>query len=199
MSEKKDEKNIENKEDIKSKIKENKEKANAEKQKNCAEKNEENTNQETQKLDCIPKSEYIKLKYQFAEFINNHKEYETEFENYKKRTREEIKQAKLDGISKAVETLLPALDSFKKARSLITDKASLSGINLIEKSILSELEKLGVKRIKCVGEPFNADFHNAVMLVENKEAPSGTVVEEIEAGYTMGEKVIKFCQVIVSK
>lgn len=155
--------------------------------------------QEAPKPDTISKSEYIKLKYQFAEFVNNHKEFEQEFENYKKRTREEIIKAKEDGITRAVEAILPALDSFKKAEKIITDKTSLSGIKLVEKSILAELEKLGVKRIKCVGEPFNTDFHNAVMLVNDKTAPSGTVVEEVEAGYTMGEKVIKFSRVIVAK
>ncbi len=193
------EKNMDNKEEIKAKMKENKEKATSTKPKTDNEKSGEKVEKETLKQDSIPTSEFIKLKYQFAEFINKHKEYETEFENYKRRTREEIKQAKEDGISRAVEAILPALDSFKKAKKIITDKSSLSGINLIEKSILSELEKLGVKRINCVGEQFNTDFHNAVMLVEDKSIASGTIIEELEAGYMMGEKVIKFCQVIVAK
>ena len=82
---------------------------------------------------------------------------------------------------------------------LITDKSSLSGINLIEKSLLTELEKLGVKPIKAKGEKFDPEYHNAVMLVENESIPSGTVVEEYETGYTLGDKVIKFSQVTVSK
>lgn len=198
MSQNKHEKN----EEVKNQNKENlKQKQNAQQdtqQKNP--KNHEGNNGEMHsKFDCVPNEEYIKLKYQFAEFINKHKEYETEFENYKRRTREEIKQAKEDGITKAVETLLPALDSFKKAKKIITDKASISGINLIEKNIMQELEKLGVKRITCVGEPFNAEIHNAVMLVEDNSVESGTIVEELESGYTIGEKVIKFSQVIVAK
>lgn len=192
----------EKEEEIKTQSKENLKQKSSEQQEEQTTKPKNNEEEKTKmhsKAECVPNEEYIKLKYQFAEFINKHKEYETEFENYKRRTREEIKQAKEDGITKAVETLLPALDSFKKAKKIISDKASISGINLIEKSILQELEKLGVKRIKCVGEPFNADIHNAVALVEDENAKSGTVVEELEAGYTMGEKIIKFSQVIVAK
>lgn len=192
--------NKEEKEEIKKQNKENFKKCGCNEEQTKTQKTpEEEKGKMHSKLDCVPNEEYIKLKYQFAEFINKHKEYETEFENYKRRTREEIKQAKEDGITKAVETLLPALDSFKKAKKIITDKASISGINLIEKSILQELEKLGVKRIKCVGEPFNAEIHNAVALVEDENAESGTIVEELESGYTKGEKVIKFSQVIVAK
>lgn len=192
----------EKEEEIKTQSKENLKQKSSQQQEEQTTKQKNNEEEKTKmhsKAECVPNEEYIKLKYQFAEFINKHKEYETEFENYKRRTREEIKQAKEDGITKAVETLLPALDSFKKAKKIISDKASISGINLIEKSILQELEKLGVKRIKCVGEPFNADIHNAVALVEDENAKSGTVVEELEAGYTMGEKIIKFSQVIVAK
>ena len=154
---------------------------------------------EENKQELVPKDELVKLKYQFSEFVNKYKEYDKEFENYKRRTREEIKAAKEEGIAKAVKAIFPALDNFKKAKMLITDKSSLSGINLIEKSLLTELEKLGVKPIKAKGEKFDPEYHNAVMLVENESIPSGTVVEEYETGYTLGDKVIKFSQVTVSK
>lgn len=154
---------------------------------------------EENKQELVPKEELVKLKYQFSEFVNKYKEYDKEFENYKRRTREEIKAAKEEGIAKAVKAIFPALDNFKKAKMLITDKSSLSGINLIEKSLLTELEKLGVKPIKAKGEKFDPEYHNAVMLVENESIPSGTVVEEYETGYTLGDKVIKFSQVTVSK
>lgn len=154
---------------------------------------------EENKQELVPKEELVKLKYQFSEFVNKYKEYDKEFENYKRRTREEIKAAKEEGVAKAVKAIFPALDNFKKAKMLITDKSSLSGINLIEKSLLTELEKLGVKPIKAKGEKFDPEYHNAVMLVENESIPSGTVVEEYETGYTLGDKVIKFSQVTVSK
>ena len=105
-----------------------------------------------QKKEFVCKDEFIKLKYQFSEFVNKYKEYEKEFENYKRRTREEITAAKEEGIAKAVKAVIPALDTFKKARLIVKDESSLNGINLIEKSLMAELEKLGVKKIKTKGE-----------------------------------------------
>ena len=159
--------------------------------------NKEEINEE--QVDTVPMSEYIKLKYQFSEFVNRHKAYEHEFENYKKRTREEIKSAKDEGMLKGVQAIFPALDAFNKARKIITDKSSISGISLIEKNIFAELEKLGVKKINCVGEKFDADYHNAIALIEKEDVEPGVVVEEVEAGFTLNDKVIKYSQVIVSK
>lgn len=159
----------------------------------------EDIEEKKQKKEFVCKDEFIKLKYQFSEFVNKYKEYEREFENYKRRTREEIVQAREEGVVKAVKALVPALDTFKKARLIVKDESSLNGINLIEKSIMAEFEKLGVKKIKAKGEKFDPEKHNAVLLVENSEVESGTIVEEFEAGYILGEKVIKFSQVSVAK
>lgn len=148
---------------------------------------------------CVSVTEYVKLKYQLAEMINRYRQLEHEFEHYRVRSKQESKQAKTDGLTKAIETILPALDSFKKAKALITDKSSLSGIGLIEKSLLNSLEKLNIKYIDCIGQEFNPDFHNAVMLVEDKTKKPNTVVDELEMGFTLDDKVIKYSQVIVSK
>ena len=121
--------------------------------KQCNEKQEEMQEQ----VETVSMGEYIKLKYQFSEFVNRHKAYEHEFENYKKRTKEENKLAKDEGMLKGIKAIFPAIDSFKKARKIITDKSSISGIALIEKSIFAELEKLGVKKIHCEGKTFDAD------------------------------------------
>ena len=148
---------------------------------------------------CVSVTEFVKLKYQLAEMINRYKQLEHEFDNYRARTKQEAKQAKTDGMTKAIETILPALDSFKKAKALISDTSSLSGIGLIEKSLLNSLEKLNIKYIDCVGQEFNPDFHNAVMLVEDKTKKPNTIVDELEMGFTLNDKVIKYSQVIVSK
>ena len=143
--------------------------------------------------------EYLKLKYQLADAINKYKQLDKEFENYRTRTREEIKQSTTNGLVKAIELMLPALDSFKKAKQIVKDPKNLEGINLIEKSLMTALEKQGVKKIDCIGKPFNTDFHNAVALIEDKTKKSGIIIDEVESGYTLGEKVIKFSQVIVNK
>lgn len=156
--------------------------------------------QENEQKDCaVSLAEYIKLKYQMAEVINKYNSLSHEFDNYRKRTKEEIKQAKIDGQSKSIESILPALDAFKKAKALITDKSSLSGVAMIEKSLMTSLEKLGVKAIDSVGNQFDPDYHNAVMLVEKEGVESGTIVDEIEMGFMLNDKVVKYSQVIVAK
>ena len=82
---------------------------------------------------------------------------------------------------------------------MLKDQASLDGIMLIEKAILSSLEKLGVKKIDAVGKEFDPNYHNATLMQEFKGKKSGTVVEEMESGYTLNDKVIKYSQVIVAK
>ena len=68
---------------------------------------------------------------------------------------------------------------------------------IIEK--LDYLKKLGVKKIECVNKKFDPNFHNAVLSIESKDVKAGFIVEEIEAGYEMEGKVVKFSQVVVAK
>ena len=165
----------------------------------------QNTKSQEESCECEQKecavsiAEYVRLKYQMAEVINKYNSLSHEFDNYRKRTKEETKQAKIDGQVKAIEAVLPALDSFKKARDIIKDPNCLSGIALIEKSLLSSLEKLGVKPIECIGSAFDPEIHNAVMLVEKDGVKSGTIVDEIEMGFMLHDKVVKYSQVIVAK
>jgi len=81
----------------------------------------------------------------------------------------------------------------------VSDPRCKEGICLIEKSILSALEKQSVKPIEAIGKEFDPDLHNAIMTVEKKDAKPNTVVEEVEMGFTMGDKVIKYSKVIVAK
>ena len=147
----------------------------------------------------ISVSDLNKIKYQLAEIVNKYKELEREFDNYRKRTREEIKQAKLEGQVKVVEAILPALDNFKKAKDIVKDEKCIEGINLIEKNLMASLEKQNVKKIDCLGKPFDPNMHNAVLLVEDPKAKSGTIIQVMEEGFTMGEKVVKYSQVVVAK
>ena len=184
---------------IKNKTSTKEEETNKEKKEESKEEIKEEQKEEKKIERTVPFEDYLKIKYQLADMINKYKQLDGEFENYRKRTREEIKQASTDGLVKAIEVMLPALDSFKKAKKIVKDKQNLDGINLVEKSLLQALEKHNVKKINCVGKQFNPDYHNAVAIVEDKTKKSGTVVEEIESGYTLNDKVIKFSQVVVSK
>ncbi len=171
-------------------------------------KNDENkkTSEKTDEKENEPKSivtlsqeDYDGIKKQMAKVINDYKDLERDLENFRKRSREEVESAKSQGVIKALESIFPALDSFKKAKSIIKDEKSLEGVRLIEKSLMEALKKLGVKKIECVGKKFDPNLHNAVLSLDTKDVKSGYVVEEIEAGYEMEGKVVRFSQVVVAK
>ncbi len=163
------------------------------------EKKENNIKEEEQKQVTLSQAEYDGIKLQMAKVINDYKELERDLENYRKRSRQDVETAKTDGMIKALEIILPTLDTFKKAKKVIKDKDSLEGVNMIEKGVMEALKKLDVHKIDCVGKKFDPNLHNAVLSIEDTKHKAGTVIEEIEAGYTFQDKVVKFSQVVVAK
>ena len=123
---------------------------------------------------------------------------QAEFDNYRKRTEMEVSKAYKNGFTDAIVDFLPALDSFKMAKEYITDKNTLIGIEYIEKGILSTLEKMGVKTIDASGK-FDPNFHQAIDTDTPADVESGYIVKECYKGFMMGDKVIRYSQVIVKK
>ena len=121
-----------------------------------------------------------------------------EFDNYRKRTQNDISKAYSNGFNQAITEFLPALDSFKMATEYITDPNTLMGIQYIEKGILNTLEKIGVKAIDVSGK-FDPNFHQAIGSETSPEHESGDIIKECFKGFIMGEKVIRYSQVIVAK
>lgn len=121
-----------------------------------------------------------------------------EFDNYRKRTQNDIAKAYSNGFNQAITEFLPALDSFKMATEYITDPNTLMGIQYIEKGILNTLEKIGVKVIDVSGK-FDPNFHQAIGSEVSSEHESGDIIKECFKGFTMGDKVIRYSQVVVAK
>jgi molecular chaperone GrpE len=125
-----------------------------------------------------------------------------DFENFRRRTAKE----KLELISTASEglmvTLLPVVDDFERAMQSLesaTDAAAaMEGINLIYSKFTKILEAKGLKPMNSKGEPFNADLHESVtQFPAPTEDLKGKVIEEIEKGYLLNDKVIRYAKVIV--
>lgn len=123
---------------------------------------------------------------------------QAEFDNYRKRTDMEVSRAYRNGFNDAIVDFLPALDSFKMAKEYIQDKNTLMGIDYIEKGILNTLEKMGVKAIDATGK-FDPNFHQAIDTDTTADVESGCIVKECYKGFMMGDKVIRYSQVIVKK
>jgi molecular chaperone GrpE len=192
-----------NKETKHEKMKEKVENIQTEKKKRCDEEKcdckEQISPEEEKKTVSMTMEEFDAIKLQMAKILNDEKDLEKDFENYRKRSREEVEKSFIDGQTKALESILPALDSFKKAKKMISDEKSLEGINMIEKNIMQALEKLGVKKIKAVGVKFDPNMHNAILSVADDKIKTGFIIDETESGYTLGDKVIKYSQVVVAK
>lgn len=132
------------------------------------------------------------------DYLNDLLRVQAEFDNYRKRMQSSLLDARQDGFIDAIEQFLPALDSFKMATDMITDKNTLMGIKFIEKGILDTLSKMGVEAIDASGE-FNPEFHQAVDTDDSAEVESGHIVKEMFKGFTYKGKVIRYSQVIVKK
>lgn len=173
------------------------------KQENTPNVDENNTTEEEEKM-VEPEStdtqlELNKTKALAEEYLNLARVIQADFDNYRKRSADQIEKAKIDGISQTVELMLPSLDAFKKAKENIKDANTLSGINMLEKAILSSLEKLGVEKIPAVGLPLDPNVHNVLAVAKNPQQEDGIILEEFQAGYKMKDKVIRCSQVLVNK
>ena len=108
---------------------------------------------------------------------------QAEFDNYRKRMQTALLDARQDGFMDAIEQFLPALDSFKMATDMITDKNTLMGIKFIEKGILDTLAKMGVEEIDATGK-FDPIYHQAVDTDASADVESGCIVKEMFKGFT---------------
>ena len=132
------------------------------------------------------------------EYLKDMLRIQAEFDNYRKRMTTALGDARQDGFMDAIEQFLPALDSFKMATDMITDKNTLMGIKFIEKGILDTLSKMGVEEIDTNGK-FNPELHQAIDTENNEEYESGDIIKVASKGFTYKGKVIRYSQVIVKK
>lgn len=117
-----------------------------------------------------------------------------EFENFRKRTDKEKSQMYDMGAKNVIEKILPVIDNFERGLESVpegSDKAFVDGMQMIYKQLSGELEKLGVKPIEAVGQPFDPNFHNAVMQTESEEYESGTVAQELQKGYMYHDTLVR--------
>lgn len=125
-----------------------------------------------------------------------------EFENYKKRTLKEKSELILNGSEKTVAAILPILDDFERATADKTEdpQAIKEGYELIYKKFLKALETLGVNKIETDNADFNVDYHEAIAMVPGMgDDKKGKVIDCVQTGYTLNDKVIRHAKVAVGQ
>lgn len=127
---------------------------------------------------------------------------QAEFENYRKRTIKEKADLILNGGEKTITAILPVLDDFERALADKTEdpKAIKEGMELIFHKFIKTLEGLGVKKIETDDKDFNVDYHEAIAMVPGMgDDKKGKVIDCVQTGYTLNDKVIRHAKVAVGQ
>jgi molecular chaperone GrpE len=127
---------------------------------------------------------------------------QAEFENYRKRTIKEKAELILNGGEKTITAILPVLDDFERALADKTDdpKAIKEGMELIFHKFVKTLEGLGVKKIETADKDFDVDYHEAIAMVPGMgDDKKGKVIDCVQTGYTLNDKVIRHAKVAVGQ
>ncbi|TSB46774.1 nucleotide exchange factor GrpE [Alkalicoccobacillus porphyridii] len=140
-------------------------------------------------------SEEAAHKAEIADLNNRLLRVQADYDNFRRRSREEKESAAKYRAQGFVEELLPALDNFERALSVKPEgdeaKSLAQGLNMVYNQLQEALKKEGVTVIETVGETFDPHLHQAVMQVEEEGFESNQIVEELQKGYKLKDRVLR--------
>jgi molecular chaperone GrpE len=126
-----------------------------------------------------------------------------DYDNFRKRTRREIEDAKRNGRDDLLRAMLPVFDNLERAiqsAGRATDvKALADGLSMVQRQFVDALGREGIARVATVGLPFDPTVHEAIQQVETGEHAPGTVLAEVQPGYTQGDRLVRAAMVVVAK
>ncbi len=164
---------------------------------------EENTSEESEQTDNMTQeSELLGKKYK--ELNDSHLRLMAEFDNYRKRTLREKADLIKSGGESALTNLLPVIDDFERAlqniRTAEDVDAVKEGVELIYNKFINYLAQQGVKAIDAIGKPFDTEMFEAVAIIPAPEEDlKGKVLDNVQTGYTLFDKVIRHAKVVVGE
>jgi molecular chaperone GrpE len=123
-----------------------------------------------------------------------------DLENYRKRTKRDIDDAKSEAKTKVLKEILPVVDNLERALAHEGADAGavLEGVRLVQRQFLTALERLEVTPVEAVGQPFDPNLHEAIGQEESDAAP-GTVVKLLQTGYKLGDRLLRPALVVVAR
>ncbi|CEG27920.1 nucleotide exchange factor GrpE [Bacillus sp. B-jedd] len=137
------------------------------------------------------------------EVENRYFRLQADFDNYRRRVKLDTEAAEKYRAQNLISDILPTLDNFERALSVEVDgeqAASLKqGMEMVYRGLLGALKKEGLQPIEAVGKPFDPNYHQAVMQVDDSAYESNTVVEEFQKGYLLKDRVIRHSMVKVNQ
>jgi len=126
-----------------------------------------------------------------------------DFDNFRKRARKETEDARRAGREDLLRAVLPVFDNLERAiqsaKRTADVKAMADGLSMVQRQFVDALGREGITRIPTVGCAFDPGIHEAIQQVETAEHPAGTVIAEVQPGYTQGDRLVRAAMVVVAK
>jgi molecular chaperone GrpE len=145
-------------------------------------------------------SELQKLQAEHDTLLDRLARMQAEFDNARKRTLKEQQEYRDYAAADAIKSLLPVLDSFERALTVNAQPSEFrSGVELIYKQFQSALEKLSLQPITAKGEQFNPHVHEAIEMVDTTDVPDHEVIEELQRGYKIKDRLLRPAMVKVAR
>lgn len=149
------------------------------------------------------------LKAENTELRDRYLRLAAEMDNLRRRTEREVKDAKSYSVAGFARDMLAVSDNLRRAIDAIPPEARaaadaglmtlIEGVEMTERSMLSALERHGVRKLEPVGQKFDPNFHQAMFEIPNADVPNNTVLQVVQAGYVIGDRVLRPAMVGVSK
>jgi molecular chaperone GrpE len=126
-----------------------------------------------------------------------------DYDNFRKRTRRELEEARRNGREDLLRTLLPVFDNLERAiqsgQRTSDVKAMTEGLTMVGRQFTDALGREGIARVPTVGKAFDPSVHEAIQQVETSEHQAGTVIAEVQPGYIQGERLLRAAMVVVAR
>ncbi len=126
-----------------------------------------------------------------------------DFDNFRKRTRRELEEARRGGREDLLKALMPVFDNLERAiqsaQRAADVKAVADGLSMVQRQFVDALTREGIARVPTVGRPFDPAVHEAIQQVETADHAPGTVIAEVQPGYTQGDRLVRAAMVVVAK
>ena len=149
-----------------------------------------------------------RLQAEKAELHDKYLRAEAETQNVRRRAQQDVERERKFGVERFAKDVLSVADNLGRALSALPDDADaidpalrnvIVGVQATERELQSVLERHGITRVESLGRPFNAEFHQAMLEVQDPTVPAGTVVQELAPGYLIAGRLLRAAMVAVSK
>ena len=152
------------------------------------------------KSEKIPKEDYDRLQAEFDSHKQQHLRVLAEYDNFRKRSANEKNAVYNNAVSDTINAILPVADNIDRAlaQENVSAEDMKKGVEMIANQFKASFEKLGIREVGQVGEPFDPALHNAVAQIESDELGENVISAVFQKGYMLGDKVVRHAMVQVA-